>query len=85
MAREDKARRFAVTRAKEEGDRYGGLVELLVTIRDPKYTMYNDYGWQDEGYDACRAERTSSSQSIEWCVKSADQIKVVRVSEVCVY
>ena len=51
VAREEKATRFALLRAEETGQ-HGGLVELLVTVRNPKYVLSNDSCWQDEGYDA---------------------------------
>lgn len=81
VAREDKAHRFAELRARETGG-YGGLVELLVTIRNPKYVLSDDKYWQLEGYDACRAERTSASTNMEWCILRPSQIKVIRVHQV---
>jgi len=81
VAREDKARRFAELRAMETGG-YGGLVELLVTVRNPKYVIANDYHWQSEGYDACRAERTSASTNIEWCIRDPSAIEVIRIETV---
>jgi hypothetical protein len=51
VAREEKATRFALLRAEETGQ-HGGLVELLVTVRNPKFVLSNDSCWQDEGYDA---------------------------------
>jgi hypothetical protein len=52
LGREDKARKFALQRAGEDG----GLIEVLVTFSNPKYVAYNchnnDYAWQDEGYNA---------------------------------
>jgi hypothetical protein len=81
VAREDKARRFALDRADETGED-GGLIEVLVTFSNPKYVAYDDDAWQDEGYDACRAERTKSSRNMEWCIRSPDQIEVLRVSRV---
>jgi len=81
VAREDKARKFALTRAGETGEE-GGLIEVLVTFSNPKYVAYNDDAWQDEGYDACRTERTSASTNMEWCIRSRDQIEVLRISRV---
>eukprot|EP00966_Prymnesium_polylepis_P002330 53603-Prymnesium_polylepis.1 len=80
VARQDKATRFAAQRARETGAPYGGLVELLVTVANPKYVLSNDHYWQGEGYDACRAERTSASTNMEWCVRSPQQIQVLRVT-----
>lgn len=84
VAREDKARRFAERRARETGAGVGGLVHLLVTVSNPKYVMNNDYHWQSEGYDACRAERTTASTNMEWCIRDASQVQVIRVEEVYV-
>jgi hypothetical protein len=44
--------------------------------------MYNDYNWQNEGYDACRAEKTSASTNMEWCIRDPSQITVVRIAYV---
>ena len=63
----------------KRGAQYGGLVELRVTVRNPKYVLSNDYHWQSEGYDACRAERTSASTNMEWCIRDPTQIEVIRV------
>ena len=41
--------------------------------------MYNDAHWQREGYDACRAEKTSASTNMEWCILEPNQISVVRI------
>ena len=78
VARQDKARRFAQQRALETGQ-LGGLVELLVTIYNPKYVLYNDVSWQTEHYDACRAEKTSASTNMEWCILRPSQIQVVSI------
>lgn len=85
VAREDKARRFAHQGAVETGDEYGGLVHLVVTVANPKYVLSNDYHWQSEGYDACRAERTTASTNMEWCIRDAHQIEVTGVEKVWVY
>lgn len=83
VAREDKARRFAQQRAREQAYAdCGGLVELLVTVRNPKYVLSNDYHWQSEGYDACRSERTTASTNMEWCIRDAGAIEVVGVEAV---
>ena len=82
VAREEKATRFARMRAEETGEECGGLAELLVSVRNPKMVIHNDYNWQDEGYDACRAEQTSASTNMEWCILSPSQIRVVRVTPV---
>ena len=82
MAREDKATRFAVLRAGQVGDDFGGLVELLVTFTNPKYVISNDSNWQAEGYDACRAERTTGSTNMEWCIRDPSQVHVIRIRAV---
>ena len=82
VAREDKATRFARQRANETYASYGGLVELLVTVRNPKYVLQNDGVWQQQGYDACRAERTTASTNMEWCILDPSQIEVIRVTAV---
>jgi hypothetical protein len=81
VARQDKAERFARLRAEETGQD-GGLIELLVTYYNPKFVLYNDYSWREEGYDACRSERTSASTNIEWCIRSPSQIRILNVTRV---
>jgi hypothetical protein len=81
VAREEKATRFARLRAEETG-LVGGLVEVVVSVRNAKYVIHNDSCWQDEGYDACRAEKTSASTNMEWCILHPSQIEVVRISPV---
>jgi hypothetical protein len=82
VAREDKATKFAQLRATQTSNGFGGLVELLVTIQNPKYVISNDYVWQSQGYDACRAERTSASTNIEWCITDPRQIKVLNIKPI---
>jgi hypothetical protein len=84
VAREAKATKFARQRAEEAQASFGGLVELLVTFSNPKYVLYNDSSWQDEGYDACRAEKTTASTNMEWCIRDPNQIRVIRVAPVLV-
>ena len=84
VARREKAERFALQRAGEIGASCGGLIELLVTVNNPKYVVHNDHDWQGQGYDACRAERTSSSTNMEWCIRDSSQITIIRVEEVWV-
>jgi hypothetical protein len=81
VARRDKAERFA-QEASRHGRCVGGLVEVLVTVRRPKFVDYNDRGWRSEGFDACRAESTSASTNMEWCIADASQVQVLRVSPV---
>ena len=82
VAREDKATRFAKTRATECGYEYGGLIELVVTVRNPKYVLKNDLSWQSEGYDACRAEQTTASTNMEWCIRDPSTITVLGVTPI---
>ena len=77
VARRDKAERFAKDTARH-GKCIGGMVEVLVTVRAPKFVDYNDVNWLSEGYDACRAENTSASTNMEWCIGSASQVQVIR-------
>ncbi len=84
VARREKAERFALQRAGEIGASCGGLIELLVTVNNPKYVVHNDHDWQGQGYDACRAERTSASTNMEWCIRDSSQITIIRVEEVWV-
>jgi len=77
-AREDKARKFALLRASQIGEYEGGMVELHVTVRNAKYVVANDRNWQREGYDACRADMTSNSTNMEWCIADPNAITVHR-------
>lgn len=81
FAREDKARRFAAD-ASRHGGAVGGLIEVIVTIRNAKYVNCDDLNWQAEGYDACRTDHTSASPNMEWCIAHASQVKVIRVQSV---
>ena len=80
LAREDKAERFARNFARHGGLGGAALVECLVRIQRPKYVSFNDDlgTWRDEGYDACRADHTSASRNMEWCISSPEQIDVIR-------
>mmetsp|Transcript_28820 Transcript_28820/g.92812 ORF Transcript_28820/g.92812 Transcript_28820/m.92812 type:complete len:632 (+) Transcript_28820:57-1952(+) len=81
LAREAKARRFASTRSRHGGVE-GGLVTVVVTYERAKFVGYDDRRWQAEGFDACRAEETSMSEHMEWCVKSRRQCDVLAVEKV---
>ena len=81
VAREEKARRFAEDSARHGGD-VGGLVEVLVHVRKVKYVRSNNTTWRGEGFDACRAEQTSASTNMEWCIKSQRQVKIIRITQV---
>lgn len=78
VAREDKARRFAMESSRH-GSARGGLVEVLITFSNPKYVRGEDTCWQREGHDACRTDRTSASTNMEWCVRDAHQVQVLRI------
>ena len=45
-------------------------------------TKWNDCSWRDQGYDACRADGTSASSNMEWCIRDRSQVQVIRISEV---
>lgn len=81
VARQDKATRFAQDNERHGGSA-GGLVEVLVTIRNPKYVRSNNTSWRSEGHDACRADETTASTNMEWVIKHRSQVKVVRISRV---
>jgi len=81
VARADKASRFAATCSRHGGDA-GAVVEVRITFARAKYVRYNDSTWQAEGFDACRAERTSASEHPEWCLKSPSQVVVKEIRKV---
>ena len=81
VARRNKALRFAQDKDRHGGSE-GGLVEVLVTIRNPKYASGDDSSWYGEGHDACRAEKTSASTNMEWCVRDKSKVQVLRISRV---
>ena len=81
VGRCDKALRFARDAARH-GGMEGGLVKVRVTIRNPKFVSSDDTTWQDEGHDACRADHTSRSEHMEWCVSDAAQLEVVQITRV---
>jgi hypothetical protein len=81
VARQDKALRFAQDQSRHGGSA-GGLVEVLVTVTNPKYVSSNNTSWRAEGHDACRADHTSISSNMEWVIASRSQVKVVRISRV---
>ena len=78
LAREDKARRFAED-VDRHGSAQGGLVECLVTVYNPKYASSNDTGWRKQGHDACRADHTTGSRHMEWCIRDRSQVEVIRI------
>lgn len=74
VARQDKALRFAQDQSRHGGSA-GGLVEVLVTVTNPKYVSSNNTSWQFEGHDACRADHTSVSSNMEWVIASRGQVR----------
>eukprot|EP00035_Acanthoeca_spectabilis_P027482 m.466767 g.466767 ORF g.466767 m.466767 type:complete len:718 (+) comp25532_c0_seq1:3-2156(+) len=83
VARKDKALRFAQN-GERHGGTHGGLIQLLVTIRNPKFITGEDRGgrWRVEGHDACRTEQTSISPNMEWCIRDRAQVRVIRIYKV---
>jgi hypothetical protein len=73
VARADKASKFASNCSRHGGDA-GAVVEVRIAFNRAKFVAYDDHTWIAEGYDACRAERTSRSPHPEWCVKSPHQV-----------
>ena len=53
-----------------------------MTFYNAKYVDSNDTGWREEGHDACRAESTSASTNMEWCIRDRSQVEVIRISKV---
>ena len=62
----------------------GGLVAVLIEFSNPKYVANNNTGWQLEGHDACRTERTTASTNMEWCLASRSQVRVLSIKEVSI-
>ena len=60
----DKASRFAASCSRHGGEA-GAVVQVRITFTNPKYVRFNDNTWQAEGFDACRADRTSASANPE--------------------
>ena len=81
VGRCDKALRFARDADRHGGDA-GGLVKVRVTIRNPKFVSSDDETWQDEGYDACRADHTTLSRHMEWCINDKAPLEVLGITYV---
>uniref|UniRef100_A0A7S3JY89 PARP catalytic domain-containing protein n=1 Tax=Aureoumbra lagunensis TaxID=44058 RepID=A0A7S3JY89_9STRA len=81
LAREDKARRFAANRTRH-GGLEGGLVTVLAFYKSAKFVKSDDKVWLQEGYDACRADTTTSSPNMEWCIASREQCQVIAVEKI---
>ena len=73
-----KASRFGAECSRHGGES-GAVVKVRINFTRAKYVHYDDRSWISEGYDACRAERTSRSDHPEWCLKSPSQVKVLEV------
>ena len=82
VAEYDKARRFAQDKSWHGGAGGCALLEVKITFRNPKYVKSDDDTWQRQGFDACRADRTSMSRNMEWCVKNKSQVTVMGVERV---
>ena len=81
VAQREKALRFAQDTARH-GGRLGGLVEVLVSFHKAKYVRSNDTTWRQEGFDACRADETTRSTNMEWCIANRSQVQVMQISPV---
>jgi hypothetical protein len=81
LAHHAKARHFAEDAARHGGT-VGGLVEVLVQINKPKFVPSDNQTWRSEGFDACRAARTSLSPHMEWCIASPSHVRVLRIKTV---
>ena len=77
----DKASRFAASCSRHGGEA-GAVVQVRITFTNPKYVRFNDNTWQAEGFDACRADRTSASANPEWCLKSPSQVVVQEIRKI---
>ena len=60
VARYEKAHKFALA-FDRHGGKTGGMLEVIISFRNPKYASYEDDDWQDQGHDACRADETAAS------------------------
>ena len=65
VARADKASAFAPTAAARRRERRR---PARITFWNAKYVRSDDVSWQSQGFDACRADRTSRSGKPEWCL-----------------
>ena len=81
VAHADKASRFAANCMRHDGDS-GAVLKVRISFQRAKYVSHDDQSWLSQGYDACRAERTSSSSLPEWCLKHASQIEVLEIRRI---
>ena len=83
VGRKDKALNFARSKSRHGGAE-GGLVTAIISFEYPKFTSGDCDDWTYEGYDACRAERTSRSDKMEWCVREPGQVQVHAIEQVTI-
>ena len=85
VGRADKATKFAMNK-KRHGADVGGLIECECTISNPKFVVknarYDDIDWRAEGHDAVRADLTTASDHMEWCIASPQEVRVTRIFRV---
>jgi len=83
----EKAKRFAHDATFRAGERAGFdkpvLIRCEVQLEESKFfkSKVQNQEWAKEGYHACRAERTTKSQSPEWCIALRQSIRVVDVED----
>ena len=81
VAHHDKASKFAANCPRHGGDA-GVVVKVKITFSRAKYVRGDDQKWRSEGYDACRAEWTSASTNMEWCLASPTQVEFLAIQSV---
>ena len=81
VARADKASAFASDSGRH-GGASGAVLKLRITFWNAKYVRSDDVAWQSQGFDACRADRTSRSGKPEWCLKDPRQVEVIDVRQI---
>ena len=81
VAHHDKAFRFAANCPRHGGDA-GVVVKVRITFSNAKYVRGDDQNWQSQGYDACRAEYTSASTRMEWCLKRPGQVEFLAIQPI---
>ena len=81
LAQEEKARRFATNKTKNQGQRMAALIEVFVTVRNVKFAVVEDREWHSQGHDACRADCTANSMSMEWCISDPREITIQNVEK----
>lgn len=80
VAHKEKATKFASD--PRHGGAEGGLVHVLVSFGNPKFVCNDDRSWQQEGFDACRADHTSFSSNMEWCMAETSQVQIISVQQI---